>query len=210
MFPTGAYAHSFGLEGLVEQGIVKDEATLLDYLSGAVLPSLSAVDLPLVHAAWQAAAQNDVERLLDLDDLANALRPTRELRDASRRTGSQRLHTLRQLRPHDLLASFVERGGEGHAPVVFGMETALWEVPERSALQAFVYQAVSGQITAAVKLIAIGQMTVQRIITELAAEMEERIDAAMVTTPEDAGWFSPLPDIASARHERAYTRLFIS
>jgi urease accessory protein len=210
MFPTGAYAHSFGLEGLVEQGAVSDEPSLRTYLLRHVVPALAAAELPLVHAAWQAAGARDAARLVELDDLAEALRTTRELREASRRIGFQRLQTLLQLDTNQLLQDFVELGGAGHAPVVFGIECSLWNVPERSALQAYAYQAVSGQVAAAFKLLSFGQMAAQRLINDLGAELEARIDAALAVAPDDAGWFAPLTDIASSRHEQAYTRLFIS
>src|SRR5437870_3170446 len=39
-FPTGSYAHSFGLEGFVQEGIVHDVATLREYLRHSMLPAL--------------------------------------------------------------------------------------------------------------------------------------------------------------------------
>ncbi|HEY8240666.1 MAG TPA: urease accessory UreF family protein [Kiritimatiellia bacterium] len=210
MFPTGAYAHSFGLEALVEHGTVQDEPSLRRYLADVMVPSLAGTDLPIVHAAWQAASARDAARLVELDDLAEALRPTRELRDASRRTGSQRLQTLLELDPRNLLREFVDLGGKGHAPVVYGIECALWSVPERSALQAFAYQAVAGLVSAAFKLIPLGQMAAQRLIADLAESLETHVDDALRIAPDDAGWFAPMTDIASSRHEQAYTRLFIS
>jgi urease accessory protein len=209
MFPTGAYAHSFGLEGLVEDGTVIDEESLRDYLLHAFLPAVASMDLPLVHAAWCATASGSADTMMDLDDLAGALRPTRELRLASRRTGSQRLATIIELKPHALLCEFQHRGG-GHAAIVFGMECALWEVPDLAAVQAYGYQALAGQIAAAMKLISMGQLAAQRLLGDLMTELARHVDTATDIVPDDAGWFQPLADIASGRHERAHTRLFIS
>jgi urease accessory protein len=114
------------------------------------------------------------------------------------------------MKPRQILQDFVDRGAGCHGAVVFGMECALWGVPARPAMRAFVYQALAGQIAAAFKLIPIGQMTAQRILCDLTADIECELDAAMRIPPEEAGWFSPLADIASAKHERAYSRLFIS
>ena len=210
MYPTGSYAHSFALEGLVQDGTVSDEATLRDYLTHGFFAAVAGGEVPVAHAAWKAAGSGDIERLLELDELANAMRPTMELREASRRTGLQRLRTAMEMKAHPLLQDFVDRGAGCHGAVVFGMECALWGVPARPAMRAFVYQALAGQIAAAFKLIPIGQMTAQRILCDLTADIEFELDSAMKIPPEEAGWFTPLADIASARHERAYSRLFIS
>lgn len=53
-YPTGAYAHSFGLEGLVEQGVVRDRATLREFFLRSVEPALRQAELPLVIHAWAA------------------------------------------------------------------------------------------------------------------------------------------------------------
>ena len=108
------------------------------------------------------------------------------------------------------MQEFVDRGADCHSAVVYGMECALWGVPARPAMRALVYQALAGQIAAAFKLIPLGQMSAQRILCDLTADIEFELDTAMKIPPEEAGWFTPLADIASARHERAYSRLFIS
>jgi urease accessory protein UreF len=42
LFPTGAYAHSFGLEEMVRLGVVRDEAGLTSFMTDHLLPQLSA------------------------------------------------------------------------------------------------------------------------------------------------------------------------
>ena len=45
-YPTGSYAHSFGLEGLVQAGVVSDRESLKAYFEQSVLPTLERVELP--------------------------------------------------------------------------------------------------------------------------------------------------------------------
>ncbi|MGB2403221.1 MAG: urease accessory protein UreF, partial [Akkermansiaceae bacterium] len=46
--PVGAYAHSFGLEGVCQMGLVHDKETLRTFLNRDVSTALVHVDLPLV------------------------------------------------------------------------------------------------------------------------------------------------------------------
>ena len=75
-FPTGAYAHSFGLEGLAQSGVVRDRATLRTFLLEHVLPPLARTDLPIAAHAWAAvgAQPPDWDQLRELCFLGSALR----------------------------------------------------------------------------------------------------------------------------------------
>ena len=123
-FPTGWYAHSFGLEEIVRQGEVRDEATLGAFLRERFIPALGYVELPLVREARSAAAARDRADLMALDRLAGALRLSRELREASLQTGRRRLAILIRLRPTPELELLDQICREdplaGHHAVVWG------------------------------------------------------------------------------------------
>jgi urease accessory protein len=48
------------------------------------------------------------------------------------------------------------------------------------------------------------------VLRAAAATADASIAASLVVSKCDAGWFNPLLEIASLRHERADERLFIS
>ena len=56
----------------------------------------------------------------------------------------------------------------------------------------------------------LGQNAGQRVLQATLPAIAAGVPAAVARPAEEAGWFSPLVDVASARHETAYTRLFIS
>ena len=97
-FPTGSYAHSFGLEEMVRQGQVHDEPSLRAFLHEHAIPGLTHVDLPLVRESRAAAMAENRADLIAVDQLAAALRVPRELREASLQTGRRRLAILIRLR----------------------------------------------------------------------------------------------------------------
>ena len=127
-FPTGSYAHSYGLEEIVRQGAVCDEESLHEFFEERVLPALTHVDLPLAREARFAAISGDRDDLMAVDRLAGALRIPRELREASLQTGRRRLAILIRLRPTPELEALAQiilgDPRAGHHAVVWGVSCA--------------------------------------------------------------------------------------
>ena len=211
-FPTGAYAHSYGLEEIVRQEVVRDEDSLRKFLQEHAIPALTHVDLPLVRDARSAAIAGDREDLAAIDRLAAALKIARELREASLQTGRRRLAILVRLRPTPQLEVLDQMAREdplvGHHVVVWGVSCA--SVPVSASLGAYYYHSVSCLCTAAPKLIRIGQEGTQRVLTACLNDAKRRVEEALTIPRREIGWFDPLLDIASMRHEIADERLFIS
>ncbi len=205
-YPSGAYAHSLGLEELVEAGVVRDAAGLERFLDAQVVPALLHLDLPLFAEAHSAARTGNADRLAEIDAELDAWRLPQETRDASRRIGSQRLALLRQLAPSPLVERHAAACPMSHHLVVTAIELA--GLPVETAGRAFAFQTIGGFVTASMKLIRIGQSACQSILRRTLDAIGPRIDPAL-SRPLD-GWFNPLLEIASLRHARAHARLFIS
>ena len=99
---------------------------------------------------------------------------------------------------------------DAHDVIVIGAQGARTDIPLEAVLTAVYYQALAALITASLKLIRIGQEACQDLLSKHLAEARAAIEAARDVPPDEMGWFSPTLDIASARHETAYTRLFIT
>jgi urease accessory protein len=205
-YPSGAYAHSFGLEELVESGVVRDAGSLEHFLVAQILPALLTFDLPFFALAHRAAVAGDAVRLTELDAELDAWRLPAEVRDASRRIGSQRLKLLRQLAPSALVEQYAAACPLGHHLPVAAIECI--GVPIGMAARAHVFQAIAGFISASMKLLRIGQTACQSIQHRSMQLIGPEIDSSVARQPD--GWFNPLLEIASLRHARAHARLFIS
>jgi urease accessory protein len=81
-------------------------------------------------------------------------------------------------------------------------------VPVNQAARAFAFQSVAGFGAASMKLMRIGQTSCQQIVRRTLIALGEKIDES-ISQPVN-GWFNPLLEIASLRHARAHSRLFIS
>ena len=205
-YPSGAYAHSFGLEELVETGVVQKPADLENFMNTQILPALLTFEIPFFVQAHAAAVEGNLAELLELDAELDAWRIPAELRDASRRIGSQRLDLLAQLDPAELVLRYRELSPRSHHLVVAALE--LSGVPVGQAARAFAFQSIAGLTAASMKLMRIGQTSCQQILRRTLVALGEKIDDSL-SRPVD-GWFNPLLEIASLRHARAHSRLFIS
>ena len=214
LFPTGAYAHSLGLEETVRLGVVRDEEGLLDYLKHQTLPAMERLELPFLRFAFDAARASDIETLCGIDRELGTVKICNELRMASAQLGVRRLQILLKTFPCDLLQHFDAKRlrGEaaGHHLVVYALQMASAAVPLDAALAAWLYQSLAGACGAALKLIRIGQEGCQRVLKECLAAAHETIAASMTVRRGEAGWFNPMLEIAAMRHEYANERLFIS
>ena len=152
-YPTGSYAHSFGLEGLVEAGVVKDRETLRRFLLLSAVPALRQSELPLVVQAWQAfgqiendksavpgraddpssAADNaehcpylpDWDKVRELCELSSALKTAREARLAADNIGRQRVELAAKLQSHPLAQEYLRRANEESWPFSPAIAAAL-------------------------------------------------------------------------------------
>ena len=97
LFPAGGYAHSLGLETLAQSGRVQGEADVARFLRVYLESAAAHTDAVAVLSARTQALADDLEAVLRLDSLLDALKPAAELRDASRQMGRQTLRILRAL-----------------------------------------------------------------------------------------------------------------
>ena len=208
LFPTGAYAHSLGLEEIVRLGVVGDEAGLLDFLRHQIIPNLTHLELPHLRFAHEAACRGDMAELCLLDCEQAAWKVARELREASTQMGARRLRTLLQIDSCELLLRCENELPWKHHVVICGVQ--MRAVPLDAALAAYFYQTLAGHCGAAMKLIRIGQEGCQRVLRAALALAPLAAADSLEIAKADAGWFNPMLDIASMRHETARERLFIS
>jgi urease accessory protein len=213
-YPTGSYAHSFGLEGLVQEGVVHDRATLKDFFQLSVLPALSQAELPLAAHAWRAFGAKDWAAIAELSQLSSALKTSQEARKAAENIGRQRAELIATLRQHPLAIEYLKRAGKGEWPyspaISAALEGRLLGAPLPAVLGGVYYASVASILSAAMKLLRLGQNASQSLLTETLAEAPTLIATAEQVPVADIGWFNPWLDIAAARHAHADSRMFIS
>lgn len=213
-YPTGSYAHSFGLEGLVQEGVVRDRATLREFVFRSVLPALQHMELPLAIHAHAALRAGEWNRVGEVCVLSSALKTSHEARSAAENIGRQRIELVVALRRDARAAEFLRRANDEKWPlspaVAAALEGLATGAPLVAVLSGLSYASVAGLVSAAMKLLRIGQNASQSLLTEALRETPRIIAGAQQVAFDNIGWFNPWLDIAAARHETADSRMFIS
>jgi urease accessory protein len=213
-FPTGAYAHSCGLETYVEDGIVSDAPTVERFLRAYLAGTVGQADAAAVAIAMRAAAANDLGACVELDAILEAMKPAAEQRAGSRQLGRQALRIATALIDEPMLAQFARLSDcdatPGHHAVVFGIAGAIFEWRPVDATAAYLYSSAAAIVGAALRLIPLGQTQGQVILRSLAPLISSLADDALRIDINNLASFAPGVEIAAMRHARLEARLFRS
>jgi urease accessory protein len=214
-FPTGAFAHSLGLEAEHASGGLRDEGDL-ERLLRRHLDGLATGDLVAVRAAHgeASAAAPDLDALIALDREVDATRATRETRDASRATGERFLIAAVELLDDAVLAGLHAAVGSGDAPgtlpVAWGVACAGLRTGADEAVHAHAFTALSALAAAGQRLVPLGGVATQRALWRAGAAIDDAVALSRTIDPAEPCSFVPEIDVRAAQHERQRVRLFIS
>ena len=200
-FPTGSYAYSHGLEWAVEAGDVRDAASAASWLTDVLNHGPSWSDAILLRHAHRCRTPAG---LAAVASLAAASQPSAE----------RHLETLSQGTAFALAAQvwgaplLAAQPGQVAYPVALGVLAAAHAVPEDDAALGLLHAFAANLVSAAVRLVPLGQTAGLRILAGLAPTLAAIAASTAEATLDDIGSACFRSDIASMRHETQYTRLF--
>jgi urease accessory protein len=220
-FPVGAFAYSHGIEWVVEAGDIKDAATLESWLDDLLAHGGPWSDAVLLACAHRAAERGDQAALAEVTELAAAFAPSKERRLETLKQGEAFLQAVRAAWPCaalDLLSTSPQRGkGRGEEagtavafPVAVGVTAAGHGIALAETLEAFLLALVTNLVSAAVRLVPLGQTEAAQTVARLTPNVRAIAARAAAATLDDLGGAALRSDIASMRHETQHTRLFRS
>lgn len=211
-FPVGAFSYSHGLEWAIEAGDVRDRAGLVEWIDALLAMGGLGSDAVFFARAHEAAETRDDGRLRDAAELAAAFQPSRERRLESFSQGAAFVSAIRATAPTEALDRLKACwDGPVAYSVAVGATAAGHGVERGPALAAFLHAGVANLVSAAVRLVPLGQTDGQIATAALLPAIEAAADAALaVTDAEEVGAAALAIDLLSMRHETQYTRLFRS
>jgi urease accessory protein len=212
-FPVGAFSYSHGLEWAVEAGLVRDEATLRNWLEAGLAQEFGAVGAAQLRAAYEAVAAHDAAGLRETVEEARVWQPTREFALESLAQGKAFYATLAQVLSPSPASAWIAQALQGLAPAypsAIGIAAAANGIALKDALIAYFQSFAGNLVSAGLRLIPLGQTAGQRILARLEVSILAAVEAALTRDKRDVGTAAPMADIASMKHETQYTRLFRS
>lgn len=216
--PIGGAAHSFGMETLVEEGLLGPENLerfLADYLeeTGALEACYCAASCQLIEN--KLGQSNDyLERWFEWNRELSARTLARESREASAAMGRRFLLLAANVTGIPVLETALDlaetRALEVRLAPSFGLVGGFLQADPGLAAAAYLQQSVTTLLSCCQRLMALGQTRAQQILWNLKPALWRAAERGLSTRLAQIESFSLLPDLASARHPGLHTRLFIS
>ena len=208
MLPVGAYAYSQGMEWAVDEGTIGDEASALAWITDLLRFNIGTLEAPVWRRLYRAWQEGDVESARHWNERFIAIRETAEFRAETLQMGGALKAVLDATLEID--TGLLEQIESPAFPTAFSFAAHGLGVPLREGLTGYLWAWAENQVSAAMKLVPLGQSSGQRILVKLIALLPEIADNALGMQEDEFSNFAPALAIASSRHETQYTRLFRS
>jgi urease accessory protein len=210
-FPVGAFSYSSGIEWAVETADIKDADTLKAWLGLMLAEGGGFCDAVLFAHAHRAVAAGDDEALRAVAELAAAFAPTKERHLETTAQGNAFVEATRAAWATPALDRLKTCwAGPVAYPVAVAVAAAGHGIALEPALSAYLQAIAANWVSAGVRLIPLGQTNGQRVLAALEPIVAATAQRALKAQLDDIGSAAFRADLASARHETQYTRLFRS
>ena len=193
-FPVGAFAYSHGLEWAIETGRVRNDIDLYDWLVDLLNHGSAKTDATFVSLSYQ---DQDYAKL---NVQALALCPSQERIMETTHQGDAFCKVLR-----DVWGAAMP---DLALPVAIGMAAKLQGLDRRITVSSYLHAFCSNLVSAAVRLVPLGQTQGQKVLMDLAPAILTTTNYALSAQNHDLWSNCILSDVASMRHETQSPRIF--
>ena len=209
-FPTGAHAHSAGVEASQARGDLRNMADLEAFLDGRLLTTAP------VDAAFAAAACMGATEVSELDHELFIRTPSPRLRTVSRTLGRQLLRPAERAWPSSRYSALRAVHPDGPMqPVALGVVADAAGLAPIDAALCSLHHLVGAVTTAAIRILGLDPFEVHAVAARLAPRLDDLADvaaslAATCPVAQLPATTSVLADILAEHHATWEVRLFAS
>jgi urease accessory protein len=195
-FPVSAYAYSHGLEQVVDSGALSDATGLRLWLEDVLAQGSGRNDAILLASAWRA----DPADLGDIDAVARAVAASAGRLTETVDQGAAFARTV-----NDIWHLGID---PLCYPVAVGRAARLKDLPLDATLHIYVHAFLAALVSAAVRLVPLGQTEGQAVLAGLAPLIADIAEAAEQADLDSLASSCFALDIAAMRHETQYSKVF--
>jgi urease accessory protein len=209
--PLGGYSHSHGLEAAIESGLVRDEATVQQWITDMLSFSIGSYEVDCLEKMSKAWIAQDFDALRGLNDEFLATRESAELRSATVQMGFS-MRALLEVLPHlpRTLIGALQAMREPSLPCAWSGAATAWAISPCDSTAAYLWSWAENQVLVAMKSVPIGQSTGQRVLLEMGSQIAQLMERRQSRDDRKLSNFVPGLAILSSQHETQYSRLFRS
>jgi len=206
--PVGAYAYSQGLEYALHAEWIRDEQDVKQWIQGQIKFSLSHLDIPVLKRLYLAWSKNDIDGVNEWSQFLIASRESSELLAEDRQLGRALAILLADLGMER--AEPFRRSDIACFASLLSLAAVEWNISINEIAPAYLWTWLENQVSAAIKLVPLGQTAGQRILLRVAEHIPAAVATGLAIDDDEIGMLAPAVSIASALHETQYSRLFRS
>ena len=207
VLPVGAFAYSQGLEWAVEAGWVTDASQSAEWLGGVLNHCLARFDVPVFVRLYDTWLRRDLDAFAGWNSYMMAGRGSAELQQEERHMGRALLRLLKQLQGDPVVSTPCDPPSYS---AMFAVAACNWGISRSSACAGLLWAWAENQVSAAIKLVPLGQTDGQRILLKLADQIPGALRCGLSLADDQIGASAPRLSMASALHATQHTRLFRS
>ncbi len=211
-FPTGGFSQSYGLETYVAREKVHNIESFRSFLESYLMITIGTFEGPAFMEAYDLAGTWEEDKLIELHELLDAMKLTKENKEASNRTGKSLLRVASQMIEDEKLVAFYDKYGKKglSGPIALGIVCGRLGVDKDLSLESYIFATLNGLIQSGIKLIPLGNVEAQKLLHEMNSYTKDIIETTKATKIDEISNFCPALDIASMQHEVLPTRLYMS
>jgi urease accessory protein len=213
LLPIGSFSFSNALESAVQEGVVRDVATLGEFVTASARRAATSDGVALLEA-HRAARTADIERIIRADRAVFERKLGEETRTMTVRMGRKLAEVATAAVQGPLLGLWLDRVRNGVTPgtypVGLGVLFAEFGSPEEDAFAVHQYGVAMTMLSAALRLMRIDHRQVQAILFAANRTVPDDYAAVREASLADMASFTPMADILAAVHVRSHVRMFMN
>ena len=201
-FPIGSYSFSSGLEYAIDSEIISSGSELYIWLKDFLKYGSLHTDAIFLTETWRLKNSNKNNIISDLNDFAISLNQSHEKLIENLEQGKSFIKITSDAWNHKFINKNLI------LPIAYASSAYQENISLEDTLICYLHSNLCNLLSAAIKLIPLGQTEGQQIQIKLNKHIDEEYKNIMNKDLNDIGNCSWVNDIVSMKHENQFTRIF--